>query len=617
MSDLSLPVSLGDPAGVSALAEAMVDMSAGFIQTLGLTANSLVAPVISPNFPGPDAAPAQVVPAPPTAQPVVFSTPNAPPAFSGVLDISTLLPAPFDAEPPTLMFGSAPAPFVLAAPTSPGVQTNFDFPTLDLNLPTPPNLLSIQTFPFDGVTMPSIDPTVPVLNIAVPNQVIFQEGSPYCSTLLSTLRNTLNAIIETGGNILGANIEAGIYGRDLDRRARAQADAVLGLEQMESLGYAFAPGVYLDSRLKILTETEYTSEGFSVEVANNQAKLQQETLFKAIEDANTLEIKNLDINNEVEQRLFESCKYRTEAAISIYNSQVEGYKATVQAYQLKIQIYDEQIKLQLALVDVYKTEIQAEQIKAEINTALVEQYKAETEAALATVEVYKAQIQGIQVQAEIQKLVIEIFGEQVRAYAAQVSAYSAQVEAYHINTQAQGVIEDTYKTQVDAFGVQVTAATKEIEARIREYEAQIELYKAQYDAYKDTWQASAAQAQAITASNLSQTDAYKAQIASSTAYNELLTKQWQVALDQAERVAEIGINAAKMNADLYITTRSLALDAAKVGAQVGAQLGAAAINAINWSTSVSLGASNSTSTSTNTSTITSFSESVSAGVSGG
>ena len=612
MTDTSLPVNLGDPAGVSALATSMVDMSETFIQTLGLTANSLVAPAISPNFPVPAAGPAPVVTAPPTLQPVVFSTPNAPAGFSGVLDVSALLPAPFDVDPPTLQFGSAPAPFVLAAPTSPGVQTNFDFPTLDLNLPTPPNLLSINTYAFNGVTMPTIDPTVPVLNLAAPNPVIFQEGSPYCSTLLSTLQGTLNAIIAAGGNILPTNIEAGIYGRELDRRARAQADAVLGLEQMESLGYAFPPGVYLDSRLKILNETSYTSMGFSVEVANNQAKLQQETLFKAIEDANALEMKNLDINNEVEQRLFESCKYRTEAGIALYNAQVEGFKATIQAYQLKISIYDEQVKLQLALVDVYKTEIQAEQLKAEINTALVEQYKVETDAALAAVEVYKAQIQGIQVQAEIQKLVIQIFGEQVRAYAAQISAYSAQVEAYHIGVQAQGAIEGVYKDQVDAYGIEVTAATKEIEAQIREYEAQIELYKAQYDAYRDVWQASAAQAQAITASNMSLTDAYKAQISSTTSYNDLLTKQWQVALDQAERVAEIGVNTAKMNADLYITTRSLALDAAKVGAQVGAQLGAAAINAINWSTSVSLGASNSTSTSTNTSTITSYSESLSA-----
>ena len=72
-------------------------------------------------------------------------------------------------------------------------------------------------------------------------------------------------------------------------------------------------------------------------------------------------------------------------------------------------------------------------------------------------------------------------------------------------------------------------------------------------------------------------------------------------LDQAQRVTEIGIQAAKANAELYMTTRSLAIDAAKVGAQVSAQLGAAAINTINWSTSYSNAMSSSTSKATSTS----------------
>ena len=76
-------------------------------------------------------------------------------------------------------------------------------------------------------------------------------------------------------------------------------------------------------------------------------------------------------------------------------------------------------------------------------------------------------------------------------------------------------------------------------------------------------------------------------MASTSAYNEVLVKQWQVSLDQAQRTAEIGINTAKANAELYITTRSLALDAAKTGAQVSAQIGAAAMNAVNFSGTVS------------------------------
>ena len=53
------------------------------------------------------------------------------------------------------------------------------------------------------------------------------------------------------------------------------------------------------------------------------------------------------------------------------------------------------------------------------------------------------------------------------------------------------------------------------------------------------------------------------------------------------------VEAAKANGDLYISTKNIAVEAAKGGAQVAAQLGAAAMNAVSfhnsssWSSSLS------------------------------
>jgi hypothetical protein len=102
-------------------------------------------------------------------------------------------------------------------------------------------------------------------------------------------------------------------------------------------------------------------------------------------------------------------------------------------------------------------------------------------------------------------------------------------------------------------------------------------------------------------SNSATADVYKSVVSGTSTYNETLTKQWNVTLEQAERVAEVGVSAAKANAELYMTTRSLALDASKVGATVNAQMGSAAIGAINWSTHYSYGTTNSTSQQTSNS----------------
>jgi hypothetical protein len=89
----------------------------------------------------------------------------------------------------------------------------------------------------------------------------------------------------------------------------------------------------------------------------------------------------------------------------------------------------------------------------------------------------------------------------------------------------------------------------------------------------------------------------------------VLTKQWQATIEQAARIAEIGVSTAKANAELYITVRQSAIEAAKVGATVSAQLGAAALNAINWSSTDS--SSKSESKSTSESSVDSTSSSVS------
>lgn len=593
---------IGDANTMYAYAQERTDAAEQYILALGQASAGLAPPTINPSFPSAGSAPAISVPPPPVLGQVVWSLPGMPDDFNETLDIGNLLPEPFDGEPPVLAFPAPPPAFAEAVPSAPGVETSFEYPTLTYSLPAPPDLLTLTTYTFGGVTIPDFTEDVPTLTVAEPTVLPYEPGTLYTSALLQALQASLLDRVVNGGSGLSPTVEQAIWDRGREREARAAREAILALERMEGMGFAFPPGVYLDARLKIETETQNNLAGHSREVMIKAAELEQENVKHALSTAVTLETQLISYTNQVEQRLFEATKYATEAYIEIYNAKVRAYAAYLDAYKTKVAIYEARIRGELAKVEVYKAEVEAESVKAQVNTALVNQYKVATDAALAAVEVYKAELGAIQTKAEIEKLKVSIFGEQVRAYASKVSAYTANVEAFRAVIGAEAAKQDAFKSQVQAYAAEVEAGAKAADARIAEYRGKLAAKELDWSGYKTAVEAESARAKAIADLNSAEADSYRAQVSGVSAYNDTLTKQWQAAIEQAQRVAEIGVAAAKANADLYMTTRSLALDAAKVGAQVSAQLGAAALNAINWSSSVNSSASYSNSSVSSSST---------------
>jgi hypothetical protein len=589
---------LGDPAGISAYAAQQTDAANTYILTLGQLTANLTPPVINPEFPVGPAAPAQITAERPDLQVIAWVSPDAPPAFVEDLDVSDVMPDPFDDAPPTLIYGSAPAAFSEAAPDAPGINLVFEDPELTVELPAAPELLSLNVLTFDGLDLPTIDAdAVPVLDVVAPSIREYTPGAQYTSGLLTAGTAYLQDVIENGGTGLNADVEAAIWDRGREREAKSRSDALKELDKMEEMGFALPPGVYLDARLKITTESDATNRGLSREIMIKQAELAYTAGKDMTSLAIQLEAKQMDMSNAVEQRLFESTKYATEAGISIYNAQVQAYAAYLDAYKTKVQIYEAQVRAEIARVDAFKAQVEAELAKAQINHELVEQYKAQIQAALSAVDIYKARIEGIRIKADIEKTKIEAYGEQIRAYVAKINAYTAGVEGYRATLEAEGVKQRVYQSQVEAYSARVSAAAKQSDIRIAAYRGRLDANLARWDGYKAAIAGEASKAQAISAYNQSLSSEYESEVRATQSFNETLTKQWQAMIDQAQRVSDIGVNAAKANAELYMTTRSLALDAAKVGAQVSAQLGASALNAINWSTSFNTSSSNSSSTS--------------------
>lgn len=577
---------LGTASGLVAYAQNRMGAVDGFVNQLATSVLSLQAPTITPVFPSGGAAPAVAIPEPPSFETPVWVAPSFPQPLIDTLETGDLEIEPFDDNPPEIVYGTAPPAFDGVMPAAPGVDLSFEMPDLQVSLPAPPAMLALNIASFTRRNIFAFDAKAPELVAVEPTIREYTPGAQYTSGLLTATKAELEERVR-GGTGLSQEVENAIWDRGRDREARSAAETLQGLDKMEALGYSFMPGIYLDARLKVLTETDAANRGHSREVMIKSAELALDSVKHALTTAVQLESQLMDYTNAVETRIFEAAKYATQAQVEIYNAKVQAFGAMVEVYRAKVQAYEAEVRSEQSRVDGYRAQIAAEEAKASINRSLVEQYKVQADVALSNIEIYKARIDAIRAKADIEKAKVEVFGAQVQGYTAQINAYTAGVEGYRATMQAEATKQQVYASRVDSFSARVNAYSKQVDARIAAYRGLIDAKTAEYDGYRAAIAGESARIDGIVKNSGAKADAYRATVQAAGTFNETLTKQWQATLDQNQQTARIGIEAAKANAELYVTTRSLALDAAKTGAQVAAQIGAAAINAVNFSGSVS------------------------------
>jgi len=600
----------GNVGDATAIAGQMMSLVQSYAVDLEQAAANIVPPSISPTFPTIPSPPTEHKVGAPALQQVTWGVPLQPAPFSGSLNITQYLPGPFTGIAPTLNFGAAPQSFSGQTPPAPPINFNYEYPTVAINLPDVPALLSIKDLQFTPIDIPTFEGVIPPFTLLAPSIVAYNEKAFYTSTELSLVQAEIASALTDDTDIgLSASVQQAMWDAARERELRAQADAIAALERdIETLGYALPPGAFIDSRLKIYNETQYTTAGLSRDIMVKQAELRLENVTKSRELAVQLEGQLITYYNAICQRQFDAAKYVTDAQVAIYNGQVQAYAAQIEGYKASIEAFNAAIRGLELYIEQLKAEVSFEQTKAEINTALVNQYKVQVDAALANLEIFKTQAEIIQIQASVEKIKVDVFSAQIQAYVGQVNAYTAQVEGYKAGIEAQTAIENVYKTQVEAYSIEVEAGVKQAEALIEQYKGQIEAYTAQLEAYKASLQAQVSLAQSQNLYNTSEVELYKGEVSGVSAYNQALTSQWEAIVNEQVQIAGVAVKAAEANAQMYISARGLSLDAAKVGAQVMAQLGAAALNTIHWmnssswslSDSLSVSQSNSTSTSTNT-----------------
>lgn len=412
-------------------------------------------------------------------------------------------------------------PYELKMPSDPGDMNITGSPTLvDIVIPPdptrpsytfPPNpVISAITIPSKpALTNPTMDsvtlgalldlllPSAPDVNIAAftvtpPDEITITPGTWAFTVnnilisddpMVQAIIDRLTDNIQNGGTGLTPEIEDAIWNRDSERMEQQLSDSTDKVMNMwAKKGFTLPDGLLAHSLSEVQKEYMNKRIDRSREIAIEQAKLEQANIFKSLEIATSVAFKLIDALTEYEKLTMSAqeltAKYANEyirLTIETHNSNIDRYKAMVQAYEILV-------RSAMVEVEIYKAELEGELAKVNINEATVKVYSEQITAAIAKyrgqlegnqllTQIYSTEMQGALTESQVNESIVRVYSERVRAVMAEIDVYKADVDAFAAKIGAE-------KTKIDANIAQITAWSKTADVEIAAFNGRLEEMKA-------------------------------------------------------------------------------------------------------------------------------------------
>lgn len=464
-------------------------------------------------------------------------------------------------------------------------------PTLDLTVTTVnapslgefglPALLDVAAPPPISITIPDAPPFVELTKLLPPTRYSYVAGAQYASELLTSVKATILSRMNGSTGVAPA-VEQAIWDRARTRElSTAAANQAEVMRTAEARGLALPPGT-LAVQLREAQRDYYSKMSeFSRDVAIKQADLEQSNAKAAIEQGIALEGKLIDYANSIEQRSFEAANELANNAVAIYNAQITEVRTLVDAYLANATIFKARAEIELGRIEGYKALIQAEGLKAEMNKVRIDGFRALIEASLAKVTLYRAQVDAQRTFVEIQQAKVGLFGEQVRAYQAQIGGEVARLEIPKVQAQINDSSAQVYRARVEGYAAAANVKNATARNQVDIYDAKVRALTAKFQGYSAQVQAEAARVGAIATTNSSILERDRALIQRDVAQYGQTTELFRANVGLYEAQTRVNLDRTRMASEQYLALRTLAADAAKVGAQVNAQLAASAFSTIH------------------------------------
>jgi len=545
---------------------------------------------VTPNFP--DA---------PDAPVLNLNLPNFPPdiAFNAIPSVDFGETPTFDKEAPNLLFPATPAPSTAILPTEPSVDLEVVFPDAPVQvIPDVPTLLDLDIPDEPVIDLPVFTAAIPTQNIVIPGNTFFWSESPYTSTTLDAVRNSLLQRIQ-GGSGLDPTIENQIWDRAIQRESvtslRPKNEQ---LQKDAQTGFARPSGSTLAALDFISQNTQNQSNSLSRDIAIKQAELEQENLNQTIQSIISLEQVLTSLHSSVQSRALDAEKFSQQVFFDIYNAEVAKYNVELETYKAFVLAFETQLKSEIQKLEVFKTQLEGQRLIGDLNQQSLQIYTASLQGLQTEVDLYKTQLEGINIKLSSENLKIQVFKTQVDAFNSQIQAKNSEYQGFGVAVNAEATKMDAFGKEVDAFASRIDAYAKGIDAdkTVADVSIAIEGLKVQQQSLKlDTYSKTVAaelsgfqaQNQAFQSSNA----AYGSQINAESARIQSEISVTNQKITHAQVKAQVALENAKISLANIEASSGQALAAIKATADVSSSLASAALAGLNHSSSVSHGLS--------------------------
>lgn len=367
-------------------------------------------------------------------------------------------------------------------PTEPEIDTTLNFPTQPVaEYGSVPELIELNLPTYVPPVLPVFNDDAPEFTAQAPDPFIQWTEPVYSSDVKDAIKGVLVQML-AGGTGIPEDVERAIWERARGRLDMATAKKIdEARSQFAARGHSFPPGMLNAAITALLDEANQKSNELSMEVAIEQAKLEQTNRQFAVQQGISFEQVFVNLFLQIVDRNFQIAKFAVEVQIQVFNARVAEFAARNQAFVAKIEKYKAELEGALYYIKAFEAQVRAEVAKGEINQQRLQAYIAKVQAYNTQVEAFKSLVQAEGIRVEAEKLKIETFRGQIDAYVGQINGQRARFEAYSSQVQGEVAKAQLEEANARAYTAKVQGVSAKAEVAIKRAEAQIQTNRLDLD----------------------------------------------------------------------------------------------------------------------------------------
>lgn len=299
--------------------------------------------------------------------------------------------------------------------SEPTAPTDAQLTPAAIDAPEAPDLADVTLIDLPVLT--AVQPTTPG------SEADFDYSeTPYASQLADNLKAQLVTYLAAGGTSLGAEVEAAIWQRALDRQESEHERSYREVETYWSArGFDTPPGAMTGQLTEINREIVRSRIAINAEITIEQARLAKQFAVEVLGAGIQLENVDKQHYNAVAGRALDAAKSAVDAVITVYSEKVKAYAASMEGYKAQAEAAKAQAEVQISVNEARVDRYQA----------MVEAYKARVSTELSIVEnlakVYGYRISGYEAQARVAAVRLD----------SQIKAYQGRLQQEELKTSVE------------------------------------------------------------------------------------------------------------------------------------------------------------------------------------